>query len=148
MATKLVQGAEAQFLVRDYGATTAYKELVCEETLTFDINNDVTTVKTKCGTFRGIQVADCKANGSAACNVTPTASEYSYDALQTDQLAITKKEFVIQNRAYGSVNAGHEFKMAGAGYFVGSQFTGNQGDVCKFTWNFEVDGPLTSTTES
>jgi hypothetical protein len=148
MAVKTVQGAEAQFLVRDYGSTSAYQEMVCEETLQFEINNDVNTAKTKCGTYKGVQTADMKASGSGVCNVSPTGTEYSYDELQNDQIAVAAKEFVIQNRAYGSTTAGNDFRWAGVGYFVGSQWQGNNGDKCKFSWNFEVDGALTSTSES
>lgn len=147
MAATEVQGANIRIMVRDYGSTSAFKEMVCEETLTFELNNDVTSTKTKCGVFKGVQVADFKANGAGVCNVTPTATEYSYDALQVDQIAITKKEFSIENKAYGAYVAGELIKMGGAGYFVGSQFTGNNGEVCKFTWNLEGVGTL-NTTES
>lgn len=147
MATREIQGANIQFLVRDYGSTDVFQEMVCEETLTFELNNDVNTTKTKCGVFKGIQVADFKANGGAVNNVTPTSTEYSYDELQRDQIGIVKKEFVIQNRAYGAIVAGHEIKMGGAGYFVGSQFTAGIGEVVKFTWNLEGVGTL-AVTES
>jgi len=146
MATE-VQGINVRFLVRDFGSNDAFQEMVCEETLLFDLNNDVTTTKTKCGIFKGIQVADFKANGSGVCNVDPTSTEYSYDELQNDQIAIQKKEFVIQNIAYGTIGAGEQIKMSGGGYFVGSQFNGSVGEACKFTWNFEGVGTL-NTTES
>lgn len=145
MAATEVQGANIKLELRDYGSTDVFQEMVCEETLLFDLNNDVTTSKTKCGVFKGIQVADFKANGSGVCNVTPTGTEYSYDELQADQIGIVKKEFVIQNRAYGAYVEGELIKMAGAGYFVGSQFNGSNGEACKFTWNLEGVGTLNIT---
>ena len=147
MAATEVQGVNVMILVRDFGSEDAFQEVVCEETLVFDLNNDVTTTKTKCGVFKGIQVADFKANGGAVCNITPTSAEYSYDELQNDQIGIVKKEFVILNREHDDVGQGDEIRMSGGGYFVGSQFTANVGEVCKFTWNLEGVGTL-NTTES
>jgi hypothetical protein len=147
MAATEVQGVDLEFLLRDAGSADDFKEMVCEETLTFDLNNEVQTTKTKCGTFKGVQVADFKANGSGVCNVTPTLSEYSYDALQDDQIAITKKEFIIRNKSFGVIGAGEAIRMGGDGYFVTSQLSGNVGEVCKFTWSFEGVGTL-NTTES
>jgi len=147
MAATEVQGANMKIELRDYGSTDVFQEMVCEETLIFELNNDVSSTKTKCGVFKGIQVADFKANGSGVCNVTPTGTEYSYDELQTDQIALQKKEFVIQNRAYDAYAEGQLIKMGGGGYFVASQFNGSNGEACKFTWTLEGVGTL-DTTES
>lgn len=147
MAALEIQGANVGFYVRDFGSTDVFKRMVCEETLIFDASNDVTTTKTKCGTFKGVQVADFKANGSGTNNFTPGAAEYSYDDLLNDQIAIQKKEFVIQNEAFSTYTVGELVRLAGGGYFVTSQETFNNGEVVKYTWNFEVSGTIT-TTES
>lgn len=140
MAATEVQGINIQFKVRDFGSADPFQEMVCEETLLFDLNNDVTPAKTKCGVFKGIQVAEFKSNGSGVCNFTPTSTEYSYNELQEDQVGIVKKEFVIQNKAFGAYGTGELIKMTGGGYFVGSQFNGSVGEASKFTWNFEGVG--------
>ena len=150
MAASTIQGLNIGFYVRNYGTTNAFKRLVCEDNLNFDINNDVSTVKTKCGVFKGIDVADFKANGSGVCNLTPTASELSLDALQVVQVARTKQEFVLQNEAYtdssgASIAIGHQVKLSGAGYFTASQLQAGVNDPMKFTWNFEGEGTLTLT---
>lgn len=144
MATEL-QGALVAFKVRDYGSTSAFKTIVCEETVTFDVSNDVSTTKTKCGVFKGVLAPDFKANGSAVANFVPTSSEYSYNALIEDQKALTKKEFVFESLSDGTNNEGHLLRMSGAGYFVNSQMTGNNGETVKFTWSFEGTGTLGST---
>lgn len=141
MATE-VQGIHVGIYFRDNGTTQAWKRLVCEETLFFDLNNDVNTTKTKCGIFKGIDVADFKCNGSGVCNISPTSVEMSYDQLVLDQQNITKKDFRIQNEAYGSVGLSDQILLAGSGYFVQSQFDGSTGQACKFTWTFEGTGTV------
>lgn len=141
MATE-VQGADIEFLVRT-ADTGTFKRMVCEETLTFDLTNDVTTVKTKtCGPFKGVQTPDFKANGSAVFNVAPTGSELSYDDVATFQNDVTKIEWIMRNLAFGTYAAGEAIRFSGYGYFVSSQFTGANGEVAKFTWNMEGTGTL------
>ena len=146
MATE-IQGSDVEFLVR-VADTGSFKEMVCEDTLTLDISNDVTTVKTKnCGAFKGVQDPDFKANGSAVHNVSVTSTEVSYDQVATWQVAGTKVEWIIRNKAFGSYVAGDAMRFAGYGYFVGSQGVFNNGEVVKFTWNLEGVGTL-NVTES
>lgn len=146
MATEL-QGADVEFLVRQ-ADTGTFKEMVCEDTLTLDISNDVTTVKTKnCGAFKGVQTPDFKANGSAVHNVAVTAGEVSYDQVATWQKDVEKIEWIIRNKAYGSYLAGEAMRFSGYGYFVNSQGTFNNGEVAKFTWAVEGVGTL-NVTES
>lgn len=140
MATE-VQGADIEFLVRT-ADTGTFKRMVCEETLTFDITNDVTTVKTKCGPFKGVQTPDFKANGSAVFNVVPGGSELSYDEVAGYQNGVTKIEWIMRNIAFGAYAAGEAIRFSGYGYFTSSQFTGSNGEVAKFTWNIEGTGTL------
>jgi len=138
MADYSIQGADIAFYVRDYGTSGVWKRLVCEDTLTFDFSSEVTTTKTKCGTFKGLQVPEFKVSGTGATNSQPTTSEYSSDQMTTDMNAITKKEFRIQDVA----TLGSVILLAGAGYFSSQQITFNNGEVVKFTYNFEGTGTL------
>jgi hypothetical protein len=131
-----VQGSTIGFYVRDYGTTGVWKRLVCEETLTFDLTNDVATTKTKCGVFKGVDVADFKVSGSGVSQFAPTTTEYSHDALTADQVAVQKKEFRIQDIA----TLGSVILLAGSGYFVQSQLSFPANDVVKFTYTFEGVG--------
>lgn len=141
MATE-VQGADIEFLVR-VADTGTFKRMVCEESLTFDLTNDVTTVKTKtCGPFKGVQTPDFKANGTAVFNIEPSGSELSYDEVAGYQNAVTKIEWIMRNTAFGSYTAGEAVRFSGYGYFVSSQFTAANGEVGKFTWNMEGVGTL------
>lgn len=148
MATE-VQGSRIGFYVRDFGSSAAFKRIVCEESVTLDLNNDVTTTKTKCGVFKGVSVADFKANGSAVHNIDPTSSEASLDYVQGKQIARTKQEFVMQNEAYTeggtSYDLGEAFRFAGGGYFNSSQATADTDNPMKFTWSFEGIGTPTDT---
>lgn len=137
MATE-VQGSTIGFFLRDYGSTGVWRQMTCEETLTFDLSNNVTTSKTKCGTFKGIDVADFKISGGGVSNFAPTATEYSHDLLTTDEVAKTKKEFRIQDIA----TAGSVILLSGAGYFVQAQISFPANDVVKFTYTFEGVGTL------
>jgi Phage major tail protein 2. len=143
MATE-VQGSRIGFYVRDAGATTPFLRIVCEESVTLDLNNDITTTKTKCGVFKGVSVADFKANGSAVHNIDPTSAEASLDYVQTKQIARTKQEFVMQNEAYTeegiTYSLGEAFRFAGDGYFNSSQATADTDNPMKFTWSFEGIG--------
>ena len=132
------QGSDIAFYVRDFGTTGVWKRLVCEDTLVFDYTSDVTTSKTKCGVFKGVQIPDFKVSGSGVSNFVPTTSEYSNDNITSDQGATQKKEFRIQDIA----TLGSVILLAGGGYFTQSQQTFNNGDVCKFTYTFEGVGTV------
>jgi len=143
MATA-VQGSTIDFYVRDSGGAGVWKKLTCMETLVFDAQNDVNTKKTKCGVFKGIITPpDFKASGQGVCNTAPTATEYSYDALQNDQMNGQKKSFRIQDTA----TLGTVIMINGDGYFTQSQLTANNGETMNFTFTFEVDGAII-TSES
>jgi len=147
MALTEIQGSHVGFYTRAYGSTDVFKRLVCEDTLTFDLANAVTSTLTKCGYFKGVSVPDFKANGTAVNNTTPGAAELSYDDVFGYQTTIQKLEFVIQNEAYGTVGEGAEIRLSGAGYFTNSQGSASANDVVKFTWAFEGVG-VPDNTES
>lgn len=142
MAATEIQGSNIQLLLRESGSTDEWQEVVCEETVQIEVTNDVTTTKTKCGVFKGIDVADFKLNGSAVHNITPTSAEASHDAMLAWQLARTKLDFVFQNRAYGAIAAGAEVRMAGSAYITSTVLVGSNSEVAKFTWNLEGVGTL------
>lgn len=144
MAQTVIQGADIEFLVRKKN-TGDFKTLVCEESVVLDVTNDVTTTKTKCGTFKGVQTADFKLNGSAVFNATPTVSEVSYDDVLAWQLDLDEIEFIIRNVAITGFTAGQAIRMSGTGYFTSTNFNGSQGEVSKFTWNIEGTGTLNDT---
>lgn len=135
-----IQGADIAFYVRDYSAspTGTWKRLVCEDTLVFDLTSDVNTTKTKCGTFKGLLVPDFKVSGTGVANSAPTASEYSHDEMTDDINTIQKKSFRIQDVA----TLGSVILLSGDGYFSSQQITFNNGEVVKFTYNFEGTGTL------
>lgn len=144
MAVTELQGSKVGVYVRDYGTTNAFKRIVCEETVTLDMNNDVQTTKTKCGTFKGVDVTDWKINGSGVANFNPGGAEISANDLQSLQIARTKQEVYIQNESFteGSTtyNVGEVFKFGGAAYLVAQQITAPANDIVKFTYNLEGVG--------
>lgn len=144
MALLELQGTDVEFLVRPYN-NGAFKRLVCEETLTLDVTNEVNTTRTKCGVSKGVSTPDFKANGSAVYNLTPTGSEVSYDEVLEWQNDISKVDWIIRNVAVTGYAAGVGIRMSGSGYFVSTQFQGNANDVAKFTWNLEGVGVLNDT---
>jgi hypothetical protein len=135
-----IQGVDIGFYVRDYGTTGAWKRLVCEETLSIDFTSDVNTTKTKCGVFKGFLIPDCKISGSGVANSQPTANEISHDEITTNMLAVTKKEFRIQDVA----TLGSVILLGGAGNFSQQQITFNNGEVVKFTYTMEATGTIES----
>ena len=139
-----VQGSDIELLVRQKN-TGEFKTMTCEETVFLDVTNDVNTTKTKCGTFKGIQVADFKLNGTATFNTTPDSGELSYDEVLAFQLDRTRCEFILRNKAYETYSAGDVIRMSGDCFFTSTQFDGSDGQVAKFTWNAEGDGTLNDT---
>jgi len=139
-----LQGKYVGVYVRDYGSTDPYKRLVCEETCTIDASNDVTTTKTKCGVFKGIDVTDWKITGNAVANFNPGSAEISLDALQQKQVNRVKLDVVVQNEAFTeggtSYTAGKVFKFAGPAYLTQCNVTAATNEVVKFTFNFEGEG--------
>jgi hypothetical protein len=138
MADYSIQGSDIQIYVRDNSGGTVWKQIVCEETLTFDISSEVNTTRTKCGIFKGVLVPDFKASGTAVCNSQPTSLEFSHDELTTNVNNRTLKQFRIQD----SATLGSVILLAGTGYFVSQQITFNNGEVCKFSWTLEGTGTL------
>lgn len=143
MATE-IQGADVELLIREKNVGS-FKTMVCEDTVFLDVTNDVSTQKTKCGVFKGIQVADFKLNGSAVFNAEPTGSELSYNEALAFQLGITKCEFILRNKAFGAYSAGELVRMSGDCFFTSTQFDGSNGVAAKFTWNLEGSGTLNDT---
>lgn len=143
MVTEL-QGSRVGVYIRDYGTTSAFKRIVCEETLTLDLSNDITTTKTKCGVFKGIDVTDWKLNGTGVCNFNPGGSEISSDDLIDKQLAKTKQEVYIQNESFvegiTTYDIGEVFKFGGQAYINSQQLTFGTSDPVKFTWAMEGIG--------
>lgn len=143
MATE-IQGADIELTVRQKNTGT-FKTMTCEETVFLDVTNDVTTSKTKCGVFKGIQVADFKLNGAAVFNAVPTGSELSYNEALAFQLDLVKCEFILRNKAFGAFSAGDLIRMSGDCYFTQTQFDGSNGVASKFTWTMEGSGTLNDT---
>jgi len=147
MAVTELQGNRVGIYIRDFGTTNAFKRIVCEETCSIDLNNDVTTTKTKCGTFKGIDVVDWKVSGNGVANFNPSPSEISADALQALQVARTKQEVVIQNESFTegvtTYGVGEVFKFSGPAYLTAQQISFPTNDIVKFTYNFEgIDDPI------
>ena len=143
MATT-IQGSDIELLIRQKN-TGDFKTMVCEETVFLDVSNDVNTSKTKCGTFKGVQVADFKLNGTAVFNAEPTNSELSYNEALGFQLDRTRCEFILRNKAFETFTAGDLVRMSGDCFFTSTQFDGSDGQVSKFTWTLEGDGTLNDT---
>lgn len=143
MATT-IQGSDIELLVRQKD-TGSFLTMVCEETVFLDVTNDVSISKTKCGTFKGVQVADFKLNGTSVFNAVPTASEASYNEVLEWQLDRTRCEFILRNKAFETYVAGELVRMSGDCYFTQTQFDGSDGQVSKFSWSMEGDGTLNDT---
>jgi hypothetical protein len=151
MAVTELQGSHVGVYVRDYGSTSAFKRIVCEETLTLSLTNDVNTTKTKCGVFKGVDVTDWKINGNGVASFNPSGSEISANDLQTLQIARTKQEVFVQNESFSeggtTYDIGEVFKFGGAAYLVAQDITFPGNDITKFTYNLEGVG-TPDTTES
>ena len=138
MAT-VVQGTDMDLYVRDFSpGTGVWKKVTCLGNLTFKMHNDVNKKNTRCGIFKGIQITDMQITGDGAQNILPSASEYSYDDLQVDQQARTKKEFRIQDATFGTEKS----FCTGGGYWSDSEGTWNVGDTANFSFTLEVDGTV------
>lgn len=135
MATE-VQGSTINLYFRDFGTSQVWRKMTCEETMTFDMTNNVNKSTTKCGVFKGLEVSDFKVSGTGVCNFAPTSTEYSHDLLTADQQNIQKKEFRIQDAA----TLGTVILLAGGGYFTASQISFPANDVVKYTFTFEGVG--------
>lgn len=139
-----IQGSNIELTIREYN-TGDFKTMTCEKTVSLSVTNDVTTEKTKCGVFKGIQVADFRLNGEAVFNAVPSGSELSYDEALAWQLDRTKVEFILRNTAFGAYSAGELIRMSGQAYFVQTEFDGSDGVASKFTWTLEGSGTLNDT---
>jgi hypothetical protein len=138
MADTSIQGSDIAFYVRNDSGGTTWKRLVCEDTLAFDLTSEIQAQKTKCGTFKGVDVPEFKVNGTGVNNKTPTSSEVSHDGITSLMLAKTLQQFRIQDIA----TLGSVILLAGTGYFSSLQMTFNNAEVCKFTYAFEGTGTL------
>lgn len=151
MAVTELQGAHVGVYIRSYGSTDVFKRIVCEETLTLDITNDIQTTKTKCNVFKGIDVTDWKINGTGVCNFNPGGTEISSDDLIDLQIARTKLEVFVQNEAFTEGGTAYGvasvFKFGGAAYLNSQQLSFPTNDITKYTFSLEgVDEP--DVTES
>jgi hypothetical protein len=140
----VLQGSsmELSWRIKDTGS---FKTLTCSINEALDVSNDVNTIKTKCGVFKGIQVADFKLNGEATFNTSLGGSENSYDEVLAAQIDRSEIEWIYRNAAVTGYAAGELIRMSGNGYFTNTVYNGSEGEVARFTWNIEGTGTLNDT---
>lgn len=144
MAVTEMQGSRVGIYIRQYGTTGAFKRIVCEETCSIDLTNDVQTTKTKCGVFKGVDVTDWKISGNGVANFNPGPAEASVQDLQAWQIGQTKVEVFVQNESFTegvtTYDVGEVFKLGGGAYLTAQQVSFPTNDVVKFTYNLEGIG--------
>ena len=143
-----VHGKYVKFEVsEDDGAT--WKEIVCEEELSYNVSVDFATTQTKrCGTFKAPGIASFSASGSAVANADPTSTEVSAKDIADYVFGATKLAFRFFNVAYDTIQEGEVFYFSGDGYFGSTDGTSPAVDYVKFNWSFEADGEVDTTIGS
>lgn len=140
MATE-IQGVDLIFEVREVGETD-WERLVCALDDQAEMDNEVSEVDTKCGTFTGVKELKGSYSGNAVANAAPTGTEVSYDQVLAWQKAKTLLDFRYYNLAFGAIAEGAAVYQEGQGRFTNSVLTGTTGEVVQFSWTFSPSGEI------
>lgn len=118
--------------------------LVCEQGSKFDYTTNVTIEKTKCGPIKGLDNPDGKFSGDGVLNVLPAAGQISYKEIQdwvaAKQLVYMRKQSPATIDPVTTI--GQAFFQQMEGYFTSLSIDYGNGQVVKFTYNFEGQGDL------
>lgn len=139
-----IQALDIVFEVREAGASgpNPWLELVCELDDQGELNNDESTVDTKCGSFSGVKEVKGTYSGNAVADANPSTAQASYADVAQWQKDRTLLEYRYYNRANGSITVGSVVSHQGVGRFVNSVVTGTTGEVVQFSWSFSADGDI------
>lgn len=143
MAQEL-QAIDIKVQVREVGQST-WKNMTCEIDSQFQLTNDVSETDTKCGTFNGVKDAKGNYSGNAVYNVSPGATEVSWEDVANWQINKTLLEFLVENESFTAEDGSTIAEAAvlhifSTGRFVDSTLTGATGDIGKFSWTFKPTG--------
>lgn len=148
MATE-IQGLDLIFEVRVADASdTSWDRLVCAIDDQAEMDNEVSEVDTKCGTFSGVKEMKGNYSGNAVANAAPTGTEVSYEQVVTWQQEKTLLDFRYYNAAFGAIAEGAAVYQQGSGRFTNSVLQGTNGEVVQFSWTFSPSGTISLTPVS
>lgn len=127
-----------------------FKTIVCEESSQSSTTANVTTTKTKCGSFSAPDAAETAISGSGVAGANLAANQVSFKQLEAWTRAGTLLYFVRRNEAdvAAGVDAGELVYLDGRGYFTEATETSAEGDVVKFNWAFQPTGDVDNTSDS
>lgn len=150
MAATEIQGIDLIFEVRVSGdSDTSWDRLVCALDDQAEMDNEVSEVDTKCGTFTGVKEMKGSYSGNAVANATPTAgTEVTYEDVVFWQKNKTLLDFRYYNAAFGAITEGGAVYQQGTGRFTNSVLTGATGEVVQFSWTFSPTGEIEITPQS
>lgn len=144
MAT--IAGNLINFRVRPNGTADAFKTVICQEDVTFDIENEISERRTNCGIQTGIADPTFSASGNAVYDYTPLSTQVSWNDIKEYQKAKTKLDFQFYNAAdvANGIAESEAVDVEGSGYFSQSSFTGSaEADgLGSFSWTFSGTGTL------
>lgn len=149
MATE-IQGIDLIFEVRVAdGSDTSWDRLVCALDDQAEMDNEVSEVDTKCGTFTGVKEMKGSYSGNAVANAAPNAgTEVTYENVVGWQSDKTLLDFRYYNAAFGAIAEGAAVYQQGTGRFTNSVLTGSTGEVVQFSWTFSPTGTISLTPVS
>jgi hypothetical protein len=147
MATE-VQGTLVTMWVSETNSN--FKTIVCEESSQSSTTSNVTSTKTKCGTFSAVDTPETVISGSGIAGANLAANQVSYKQIEAWARAKTKLYFIRRNEAdvVSEVTAGELVYLDGQGYFTEATETSAEGDVVKFNWSFATTGDVDNTADS
>lgn len=150
MAATEIQGIDLIFEVRVSGdSDTTWDRLVCALDDQAEMDNEVSEVDTKCGTFTGVKEMKGSYSGNAVANATPNAgTEVTYEDVVFWQKNKTLLDFRYYNAANGAIAQGAAVFQTGSGRFTNSVLTGTTGEVVQFSWTFSPTGEIELTPQS
>ena len=149
MATE-IQGIDVRFEVRVSGESdTSWDELVCALDDQAEMDNEVSEVDTRCGTFTGVKEMKGSYSGNAVANADPAVgTEVTYEDVVNWQQGKTLLDFRYYNIAFGAIAEGAAIYQEGTGRFTNSVLTGTTGEAVQFSWTFSPTGTIFLTPQS
>lgn len=119
-----IAGSLINFRVRANGSGAAFKNVICIENTTFEITNETAERRTNCGPITSVADATFSATGSAVHDISPSATQVSYNDIKTWQKNKTKLDFQYYNAAdvANGIVESAVVDIEGSGYFTTSAY--------------------------
>lgn len=138
-----IQGALQNIEIDVTNVGTTYKTLVCLASSSVNTSADTATDNTNCGVLTSIGDSSISVDFDAVCEVSPSASQVSYNSLQAAMVNKTLVAIRVQSPAVTGSSIGVAYYHKFSAYVTSLTLTQASSEFIKFSGSFTSTGTIT-----